>query len=80
MQATLGCEVVIPTLDGNVRMKIPAGTQNGKIFRLRDKGIPFLRGRGKGNELVVVKVETPTNLSQREKELLSEFDKSRGEK
>ena len=80
VQATLGCEVVMPTLDGKVRMKIPPGTQNDKIFRLRGKGIPFLRGRGKGDELVVLKIETPTNLTRREKELLSEFAKLRGKR
>ncbi len=79
VEATLGCEMIIPTLSGKVRMKVPPGTQNDKIFRLRGKGIAFLKGRGKGNELVVVKIETPTNLTKREKELLLEFAKSRRE-
>jgi molecular chaperone DnaJ len=78
-EAALGCEAIIPTLNGRVKMKIPSGTQNGKIFRLRGKGVPSLRSGERGDELVVVKVETPVNLTQREKELLLEFAKLRGE-
>ena len=54
-------------------MKIPDGTQSGKIYRLRGKGIPSLQGYGRGDQLVVVKVETPTNLNKKQKELLEEF-------
>jgi len=73
IQAALGCEIEVPTLDGKVAMKIPDGTQSGKIYRLRGKGIPSLQGYGRGDQLVIIKVETPTNLNKRQKELLEEF-------
>ena len=72
-QAALGCEIEVPTLDGSVAMKIPEGTQSGKTYRLRGKGIPSLQGYGRGDQMVVIKVETPINLSKRQKELLEEF-------
>jgi molecular chaperone DnaJ len=78
-QAALGCEIDVPTLDGKVSMKIPDGTQSGKIYRLRGKGIPSLQGYGRGDQLVIVKVETPTNLNKRQKEILEEFAKISGE-
>ncbi|GAM08534.1 chaperone protein DnaJ [Geobacter sp. OR-1] len=74
-QAALGSEIEIPTLDGKVSLKIPEGTQSGKIFRLRGKGIPVLQGYGRGDQLVVVRVETPTNLNRQQRELLEEFAK-----
>lgn len=80
VDACLGTEIDVPTLDGKVRMKIPEGTQTHKIFRLRGKGISSLHGFGKGDQLVRVIIETPTNLSFREKELLREFSASRGER
>ena len=61
-------------------MKVPAGTQSGKILRLRNRGIPFLRGSGRGDEHVVVKVLTPQNLSARQKELLREFGELSGDR
>ncbi len=73
VQAALGAEIEVPTLFGKVEMKIPAGTQSGKVFRLRSQGIPSLRGYGKGDELVEILVETPTNLSKEEKKLLEQF-------
>ena len=78
-QAALGCEIAIPTLEGKVTMKIPEGTQTGKVFRLRGKGIVSLQGYGKGDQLVVLKVETPANLSSRQRELLEEFAHLSGE-
>jgi len=69
----------VPTLDGKVSMKIPDGTQSGKIYRLRGKGIPSLHGYGRGDELVIIKVETPTNLTKRQKELLEEFAQNSNE-
>jgi len=78
-QATLGCEIDIPTLGGKVAMKIPEGTQSGKVFRLRGKGIQSLQGYGKGDQLVVVKLETPTNLNKKQRELLEEFARISGE-
>jgi molecular chaperone DnaJ len=74
-QAALGAEIEIPTLDGKVSLKIPEGTQSGKIFRMRGKGIPVLQGYGRGDQLVVVRVETPTNLNRQQRELLEEFAK-----
>ena len=78
-QAALGCELDIPTLDGKVSMKIPEGTQSGKVYRLKGKGIPSLQGYGRGDQLVVVRVETPSNLSKQQKELLEEFARISGE-
>ena len=71
--AVLGATIDVPTLDGPVRMKVPAGTQSGKIFRLRDKGVPSLAGFGRGDLLVRVSVETPTRLSAEQKDALRRF-------
>lgn len=73
-QLALGESVEVPTLRGRAEMKIPAGTQAGKIFRLRGEGLPVFQGRGRGDQLVRVFVETPTKLTDRQKELLREFD------
>jgi len=78
-QAVLGAEVEIPTLEGKVVMKIPAGTQSGKVFRLRNKGVPHLGNYGKGDQLVKVFVEVPTGLTGEQKNLLKEFAKACGE-
>jgi molecular chaperone DnaJ len=72
-QAALGDQIPIPTLDGKVELKIPPGTQSGKIFKLKGKGIPHLHGYGKGDELVRVLVWVPTKLSSEEKKLLDEL-------
>jgi len=72
-QAALGDEVEVPTVDGKVMLKIPAGTQSGRVMRLKDKGVPNLRGGGRGDQHVYVKVVTPTDLSQRERELLEQL-------
>ena len=72
-QAALGIEITIPTLDGDTSLKIPPGTQSGKVFRLRGKGIPRLQGYGKGDEFVRVLVWVPTRLSSEEKKLLKEL-------
>jgi len=78
-QAALGCECEVPTLDGKVKMKIPAGTQSGKVLKLAGKGIPSLQGYGRGDQLVIVRVETPSKLTARQKELLEEFAREAGE-
>jgi molecular chaperone DnaJ len=70
-QAALGCQIEVPTLDGKVRMKVPPGTQSGRVFRLRGKGVP--RGSSRGDELVRVVIETPTQLSSRQRALLDEL-------
>jgi molecular chaperone DnaJ len=75
VQAALGGEIVAPTLDGKVELKIPPGTQSGRHFRLRAKGIPYMRGGGRGDQYVEMSVETPTNLTDRQKDLLREFER-----
>jgi len=74
--ATLGGDVELPTLDGNVSLKIPAGTQSGKVFRLRGKGVTTVRDPREGDMFATVAVETPVNLTNEQKELLEQFDKS----
>ena len=73
-QATLGAEIKIPTLDGKVKLKIPAGTKSGTVFRFRGKGIKSLRGYGRGDLHVKTYIETPKNLSREQKDLLKKFD------
>jgi len=72
-KAILGGEVKVPTLNGKVKMRIPSGTQPNRIFRLRDKGILDLHGWDRGDQLVRVNVEIPTNLTREEKRLIDEF-------
>ncbi len=79
VQAALGAEVEVPTLDGKVKYTVPEGTQSGSVFRLRGKGIPFLRGNGRGDEYITVTVVTPKSLSERQKELLRELGESMGD-
>ena len=74
--ATLGGEVELPTLDGNVSLKVPAGTQSGKVFRLRGKGVTTVRDARKGDLFAKVAVETPVNLTAEQKSLLDKFDES----
>ena len=74
--ATLGGELEIPTLGGRVNLKIPAETQTGRLFRLRGKGVKSVRGEGPGDLICKVSVETPVNLSNRQKDLLREFEGS----
>lgn len=73
VQATLGAEIKVPTLDGQVTMKVPEGTQPGKVMRLKGKGIPSLRGGGRGDQLVRMKVVVPTKLTDRQKDALQKF-------
>ncbi len=77
-QAALGADIEAPTLEGKIKMKVPAGTQSGSVFRLRGKGIVDLRGGGRGDQLVRVVVETPTKLGAKQKELLEEFARLNG--
>ena len=67
-QAVLGGEMEIPTIDGKVKYDIPEGTQTGSTFRLRNKGIPNVNGRGRGDQYVTVYIETPRNLNKEQKE------------
>lgn len=73
VQATLGAEIKVPTLDGQVTMKVPEGTQPGKVMRLKGKGIPSLRGGGRGDQLVRMKVVVPTKLNDKQKDALQKF-------
>ena len=73
--ASLGGEVEVPTLEGRAKLKIPAGTQNNTIFRMKGHGIPYLHGHGKGNENIEVIIDVPEKLSKKQKELLREFEK-----
>ena len=78
--AALGGEMPVQTVDGAVTLKIPAGTQSGKVFRLSERGVPGIGGRRRGDHLVTVTVETPTKLSGRQKQLLEEFASDGGKK
>ncbi|HEY6009844.1 MAG TPA: molecular chaperone DnaJ [Nitrospirota bacterium] len=73
-QAALGTEIDVPTLSGNAKLKVPAGTQPGHVFRLKGKGFPYLRGQGTGDQLCRVIVEVPSKLTPKQKDLLKEFD------
>lgn len=72
-EAALGAEVEVPTLSGKAKIKIPAGTQSGKILKLRGKGFPDLNGRGTGDQRIVVQVYTPENLSREERQILEKL-------
>ncbi len=73
VQATLGCEIDVPTLDGKVKHRIPEGTQSGTKFRMRGKGISYPNGSGRGDQFVIVNIEVPKNLTQKQRELLVKF-------
>ncbi len=77
-QAALGAEIDVPTLEGIVKLKIPAGTQGNKRFRLKAKGIANISGRGRGDQYVTVQVEVPTKLTDRQRQLLKEFESISG--
>jgi molecular chaperone DnaJ len=75
VQAALGGEVSVHTLDGGeAKVKIPEGTQSGKQFKLKAKGMPILRSRDVGDLYIQTTVETPQNLTKRQRELLAEFE------
>ena len=78
-QAAMGAELEIPTIDGKVKYTLPAGTQPGATFRLRGKGIPELRGRGRGDQYVTVQVRVPTSLTNQQRDALQAFAEAMGE-
>ncbi|HOW43136.1 MAG TPA: molecular chaperone DnaJ [Candidatus Omnitrophota bacterium] len=78
-KAILGADVDVPTLEGKVSMKIPPGTQSGKIFRLKEKGVPDVHGHGVGDELVQVEVDIPTRLTAEQRKLIEDFARLSGE-
>ncbi len=77
-QAALGADIEVPTLEGTAKLTIPAGTQPGKVFTLKGKGVPHLRASGRGDELVVVDVEVPTHLTAEQRALFEQLAKSLG--
>ncbi len=79
IKAALGGEVEVTTLNGKVKMKIPSGTQSGKVFRLREKGMPDVRGFSRGDQLAKVMIEVPTNLTAEQKRILEEYAAVSGE-
>lgn len=79
VQATLGDEIEVPTLEGKVKFTIPEGTQPGSTFRLKNKGIAHLNGYGRGDEYIKVKVVIPKSLNQKQKELLVKFAEESGD-
>jgi len=76
VDAALGTELDINTVDGFIKMKVPAGTQNGTDFKLSGHGVPHIKGSSRGSHIVSVDVETPTKLSRQQKELLEQFKSS----
>jgi molecular chaperone DnaJ len=77
-QAVLGADVEVPTLDGDETLKIPAGTQSGKVITMKGKGVPYLRRKDRGNQLVIVNVAIPTKLSKEQRELFEKLAESLG--
>lgn len=77
-QAALGDEITVPTLDGDVKLTIPAGTQTGQTFIIKERGVPYLRRNGRGDQVVTIFVATPTNLTAEQKRLLRELSKTMG--
>jgi len=78
-QAALGAEVEVPTLDGFTKVKIPPGTPSGKSFHIKGKGMPRLGGHPRGEQVVIVNIEVPKHLTQRQKEILEEFANINGD-
>jgi molecular chaperone DnaJ len=74
-EAALGASIEVQTLDGQVMMKIPPGTQSGQSFRLSGKGMPHLKGEGRGDQFVRVRIMLPRNLDERSKQLLRDFER-----
>jgi molecular chaperone DnaJ len=77
-QATLGTEVEVPTVDGPTTLRIPAGTQPGKVLNIKNKGVPHLRNSGRGDQIVVINVEIPTRLTSEQRKLFENLAQSLG--
>ena len=77
-QATLGADVTVPTVDGDTTLSIPKGIQPGKVLRMRGKGVPHLRGSGRGDQLVIINIEVPKRLSSEQRELFEQLAESLG--
>jgi molecular chaperone DnaJ len=75
VQAALGATIEVPTLETKEKLKVPKGTQTGRTFRLKGRGIPHLRGYGRGDQIIEIFVKTPVDLDRKQEELLKEFEK-----
>jgi molecular chaperone DnaJ len=80
VEATLGTEIPVKTVDGELKLRIPAGTQSGKVFKLSGKGVPHVNSSRRGDHLVSLEVEIPTKLTPRQRELMQEFAREQGHK
>ena len=80
MEAVLGAEITVPTIDGDVKYNISEGTQTGTVFRLKGKGVKKINRTERGNQFVTIYVEVPKNLTKKQKDLLREFEASLTEK
>jgi molecular chaperone DnaJ len=80
IDAALGTEIKVETVDGPIKMKVPAGTQNGTDFKLSEHGVPHLKSTTRGAHIVTINVETPTKLTKKQQELLEEFKNASGKK
>lgn len=78
-QAALGAKIIVKTLDGDIELKIPEGTQSGTVFKVKNKGVPYLQRSGRGDMLITAHVIVPKKLSRKEKELLKELAQEKGE-
>jgi molecular chaperone DnaJ len=76
VSAALGTEIEVETVDGPIKMKVPAGTQSGSDFKLSNHGVPHIKSSTRGSHIVTIIVDTPTKLSKKQQELLSEFKNS----
>lgn len=79
VKAVLGGEIEVPTLNGKVKMRIPEGTQNARLFRFKEKGLPHLHGYRRGDEIVKISVKIPTSLTPQQRKLMEEFAQLSGE-
>jgi molecular chaperone DnaJ len=77
-QAALGDKISVPTLEGEEELAIPAGTQSGEVFKLRGLGVPYLRRNGRGDQLIMIHVLTPTKLTKKQTQLFSELGATLG--
>ena len=80
VDAALGSEMAVDTVDGPIRMKVPAGTQSGSDFKLSGHGVPHIRGSSRGAHIVTILVDTPTKLSKRQQDLLEDFKDNSGKR
>ena len=78
VDAALGTTIEVETVDGPVKMKVPAGTQSGSDFKLSGHGVPYLKGSGRGAHIITVLVDTPTKLSAKQKQLLQDLKNTDG--